>query len=275
LREAVRAVPAGVRPGEKLCTELGDRFVEHWQARRFEPLTCRRDLPAARPRLFRCDLPQSPTTVALAYDEAFHCYFPDMLDLLELRGATLVAFSPLRDERLPANTDMVYLGCGHPERHAAQLARNDCMKAAMRHHFQRGGRIYAEGRAMAYLCQQLDADDGQFHRMVGLFPAVAHVAPGLSEPTPVEITLNRTTWFGGAGLRIRGYRNNDCSLEPLGPLVGCVAGPNYPYDVVHHGQAVGSRLSLHLAAQPELLSAFFHPSACRPMAVDSWSSLSE
>jgi cobyrinic acid a,c-diamide synthase len=275
LRQAVRAVPAGGRPSEDLCMELGDRLLEYWQTRRFEPLTCRRDLPPARPRLFRCDLPQSQTTVALAYDEAFHCYFPDTLDLLELRGATLVAFSPLRDERLPANTDIVYLGCGHPERHAAQLARNDCMKAAMRDHLRRGRRIYAEGRAMAYLCQQLDANDGQFHRMVGLFPAVAHVAPGPSEPSPGEVTLNRTTWFGRAGTRVRGYRNNSWSMEPLGTLSGCVAEPSHPYDVVTQGQAVGSRLSLHLAAQPELLSAFFHPLACIPTPVDLWSSLLE
>ena len=275
LRQAVRAIPAGARPGARLCTDLGNRFIEYWQPRRLQRLASRRELPPARPRLFRCDLPQSRTTIALAYDEAFHCYFPDTLDLLELRGATLVAFSPLRDDRLPANTDVVYLGCGHPERFAEQLARNDCMKAALRDHLRRGRRIYAEGRAMAYLCQQLDANDGQFHRMVGLFPAVAHILPGRSEPSPVEITLKRTTWFGSAGSPLRGYRSNNWSIEPLDSLSGCVAQANYQYDVVERDQAVGSRLSLHFAAQPELLSAFLHPHACRKSAVDSRTPLPE
>ncbi len=48
-------------------------------------------------------------------DDAFHCYFPDTLDLLELRGATVCDFSPLRDERLPVDTDIVYFGCGRPD----------------------------------------------------------------------------------------------------------------------------------------------------------------
>lgn len=269
LRQAVRAVPAGARPTQKLCTELGNRFLEYWQPRRLQRLASRRELSPARPRLFRCDLPQSQRTIALAYDEAFHCYFPDTLDLLELHGATLVAFSPLRDDRLPANTDVVYLGCGQPERYAEQLARNDCMKAAMRDHLRRGGRIYAEGRGMAYLCQQLDANDGQFHRMAGLFPAVAHIVPDRSEPSPVEITLNRTTWLGRAGTPLRGYRSNNWSIEPLGALSGCVAQANHQYDVVARDQAVGSRMSLHFAAQPDLLSAFFHPHACRQTVADS------
>jgi cobyrinic acid a,c-diamide synthase len=270
LRQEVRGMPVGARPGQKLCTELGNRLLECWQPRVLQQLALRRELSPARPRLFRGDLPQWPRTIALAYDEAFRCYFPDTLDLLELHGATLTAFSPLRDDRLPANADIVYLGCGHPELYAEQLARNDCMKAALRNHLRRGGRIYAEGRAMAYLCQQLDADDGQFHRMAGLFPAVARFARGRVEPTPVEITLNRATCFGGAGMPLRGYRDGNWSIEPLESLAPCVAQADYPFDLIERGSAVGSRMSLHFASQPDLLPAFFQPEACRPAVLDSW-----
>jgi cobyrinic acid a,c-diamide synthase len=263
VRRTIRGLPDGARPPQRVCCELGQRFAEYWQPWRFRRLLARRELPPVKPRLFRCDLPRLPVTVALAYDEAFHRYFPDALDLLELRGATVIAFSPLRDDRLPAGSDVVYLGCGHPQRYAEQLSHNDCMKAALRDHFRRGRRIYAEGRAMAYLCQQLDTQDGAFHRMAGLFPAVAHFPPGASESIPVELTLKRTTWLGGPGQRVRGYRSTDWSMEPLEDLSGCVAELTYQYDVVESFPAAGSRLSLHVASQPELLTNIFFPCACR------------
>ncbi len=56
-----------------------------------------------------------PLQVAVACDEAFGGYFPDTLEALEARGARVCDFSPLRDDRLPPGTDVVYVGCGHPE----------------------------------------------------------------------------------------------------------------------------------------------------------------
>ena len=73
-----------------------------------------------------------------------------------MRGAVVVDFSPLRDERLPEGTDIVYLGCGHPEVYAAELSANHCMKLSLRNHIRSGGRIYAEGGGLAYLCQQME-----------------------------------------------------------------------------------------------------------------------
>src|SRR5690606_21378146 len=110
-------------------------------------------LPPFRSHCY-CARPEPrPLTVAVAYDEAFRCYFPDTLDLLEHLGATVVDFSPLRDEALPLGTDIVYFGCGHPERYAEALASNHCMMLAIREHVCAGRRIYAEGGGVAYLCQ--------------------------------------------------------------------------------------------------------------------------
>ena len=114
-------------------------------------------------------------TVAVAYDDAFNCYFPDTLDLLELQGATVKVFSPLTDAELPEGTEVVYLGCGHPERCAEALAANRCLVSALCDHVLQGGRVYAEGGGLAYLCEEIATPKGQRWPMVGVLPAVAHL----------------------------------------------------------------------------------------------------
>src|SRR5438445_640566 len=109
-----------------------------------------------RPAERRTDL-----TVAIAYDDAFFGYCPDALDELEQRGVTVRDFSPLRDEALPADADIVYIGCGRPDLHAGELSDNFCLMLALRDHVCAGKRIYAEGGGLAYLCQQLALPSGE------------------------------------------------------------------------------------------------------------------
>src|SRR6185369_4906088 len=90
-------------------------------------------------------MPFSGVRIAIAFDDCFHCYFPDTLEQLELQGALVRDFSPLRDEALPHDTDIVYLGCGHPERYAGALGENHCLMTALRNHLCSGKRIYAAG----------------------------------------------------------------------------------------------------------------------------------
>jgi cobyrinic acid a,c-diamide synthase len=198
-------------------------------------------------------------TVAVGFDEAFNCYFPDTLDLLELCGATVVDFSPLRDEALPPETDLVYLGCGHPERYAAALAENHCMTLALRDHLCGGGRVYAEGGGLAYLCQYMETADGRRTSMIGAIPAVARVNPQPAPPRPIEVTLARRTWLGMRGRRLRGYLNTNWLIEPLGEVEGCLAEAGHECDLVGRYLAVGSRLHLNFAAQPEFLRNFVQP----------------
>jgi cobyrinic acid a,c-diamide synthase len=212
--------------------------------------------------------------VALAHDEALNCYFPDTLDVLEARGATIVDFSPLRDERLPADTDIVYLGCGHPERYAERLSENDCMRLALRNHLRAGGRIYAEGGGLAYLCEQMELPCGGFSRMVGIFPAVARINPHPQKPVPVELTLNCDTWLGNRGTRVQGYRTPCWRLESVGALSGCVAEDASGYDLVQSGRAVGSCLHLDFAAATRLLPGFFQRDLGRVGRADPWAVVS-
>ena len=127
--------------------------------------------------LFRLPAFAHPLNIAVAYDEAFSCYFPDTLDVLESQGANVSVFSPLRSERLPDHTDVVYFGCGQPEDYVNELAANFCMKESLWNHVVSGGRVYAESAGLAYLCREMVMPCGHHWPMVGLLPALARRNP--------------------------------------------------------------------------------------------------
>ena len=258
LRAALTQLPCGAAPSRETCAELGEAFSRYGRLERIRDLAARRDLPPVAPALFPV-AEQEPSdtslTVAVAYDAAFHCYFPDTLDLLELRGAKIVDFSPLRDEVLP-DADVVYLGCGHPDRYAEALAGNHCMLLALRNHIRGGRRVYAEGGGLAYLCQKLETPRGQWVPMVGALPALARINPQPAPPAPVELTFGQGNWLGTSGSRVRGYLNTHWILEPIAGLTGYLAEPGHEFDLVGQYQVIGSRLHLNFAAQADFLQAF-------------------
>jgi cobyrinic acid a,c-diamide synthase len=195
-------------------------------------------------------------TVAIALDEAFHCYFPDTLDALEMQGAQLCDFSPLRAESLPPHTDLVLLGCGHPERYAARLAANVCLKQALLSHVRSGRRVYAEGGGLAYICEVIRVGS-DVYPMAGLLPAIARYRP--TNPQPTEFRLAHPSWLGPPQALIRGYLNGSWQLETVGPLINFVDDPEHRLDLVGFRQVIGSRVHLHFSAQPSMLHTLLHP----------------
>src|SRR4029079_4249809 len=117
-------------------------------ARRAPPLVLQPEPWSLRPasRRFR---------IAVAFDEAYSCYYPETLDLLEAAGAELCDFSPLKSESIPDGADIVYFGCGCPEREPERLAANHCLMQSLRMFAALGGRIYAQGSGVAYLCREM------------------------------------------------------------------------------------------------------------------------
>jgi cobyrinic acid a,c-diamide synthase len=263
LRDAVTALPAGQKPPRELCSALGQEFLRHSRLERLLRLATRRGIPGdwatPAPEDTTPALPRGKVQVAVAYDDAFHCYFPDTLDMLEMRGATVRVFSPLRDEFLPAETDIVYLGCGRPQDHAAALAENHCLMMSLKDHICAGRRVYAEGGGLAYLCQHVDLGDGTLVPMIGVLRAVAHRNPQPSAPEAVELTLAVDSWLGAAGTQVRGYRNSNWQLEPTGCLTHFTAEADGQLDLIGRHQVIGSRVHLNFAAQPALLGRFFQP----------------
>jgi cobyrinic acid a,c-diamide synthase len=245
-----------------MVSELARQVLEVTNFERVLKLAHSRPFPNQPAELFSPSRSPRSLRVAIAYDDCFHCYFPDTLDALEFLGAELSEFSPLVDERLPEGTDIVYLGCGHPHHHARRLSENECMRAALREHVCSGRRVYAEGGGTAYLCHKLRLEDDSLVPMVGIFAAEAKfTGRPLDRPVPVTLTCERANWIAGASETIRGYRNAAWQLFPGRGLTPCFSSDSPDPECVVRHHCIGSTIHLNFAAQPRVLQAFFAPHA--------------
>jgi cobyrinic acid a,c-diamide synthase len=261
LRALVAGLPAGTNPPPQLCQALGDELGARLRMDRLRAIARRRRLAGVGDDLFRPAGAAPPLSIAVAYDDAFSCYFPDTLDVLESQGATVSVFSPLKSDRLPAHTDVVYIGCGRTDEYVAELAANCCLKESLWNHVVSGGRIYAESAGLAYLCREIVAPGGRHWPMVGLLPALARRNPQPAPDRPVEVTVARESWLFSADERVRGYLSSKWIIHPDGGLSGLVSEAEHSHDLVGDYQIVGSRIHLNFAARPACVRKFFLP--CR------------
>lgn len=144
-------------------------------------------------------------TLAVAQDEAFHFYYPDLLDELKKRGANILFFSPLRDAALPSGVDALYLGGGYPEVHAKALSENEGMIDSIRAFAKADGVIYAECGGLIYLTQSIATRAGEEYPLVGLVPAKTRLTDKRIRLGYVEITLKADSLWGQAGATLRGH----------------------------------------------------------------------
>lgn len=261
LRELCTSLPAGANPSRELGEALGARLLLNLRrdklqalARRAAPLAADADdwLHSPAQRRFR---------IAVAFDRAYCGYYPETLDLLEAAGAELCDFSPLKSESLPDGADVVYFGCGHPERDPEALARNHCLKQSLRCYAAAGGRVYAEGSGLAYLCREIVFQGGRTVAMTGLLPATARWNPQAGPPEPTEVVFGASSWLVPANVSLRGYRHTRWQIEPRGPMLTYAADAGQRLDILGRGNVIGSRILVNLAANRHLLRRFFEPYA--------------
>ena len=156
-------------------------------------------------------------TVAIADDEAFNFYYPDNIKLLERTGVTMTCFSPLHDT-LP-ECQMIWLGGGYPELHAAALAANTPMLAQMRAAHQRGVAIYAECGGLMYLGSTLEDASGEIHRMVDVIPGHSKMGKRLTRFGYCEAQAREQTLLAAAGEVLRGHEFHYSDFLPENPAV--------------------------------------------------------
>ncbi|HXA28316.1 MAG TPA: cobyrinate a,c-diamide synthase [Candidatus Angelobacter sp.] len=127
--------------------------------------------PVATPGddLFALPAAATRARIAVARDAAFTFHYQDALDLLALRGAELVPFSPLVDAALP-DCEAVILPGGFPERFAAVLRDNAAMRASVAAEAMRGLPIVAECGGAMYLGTHIAQEDGESFAMCGVLP---------------------------------------------------------------------------------------------------------
>jgi cobyrinic acid a,c-diamide synthase len=256
---AIARLSAGEAPSRELCAALGRKL---WllSPERLLGLADQRRLPAFETRLFREGDELAGLNAAVACDAAFHSCFPETLDLMELHGANVRDFSPLADDGLPEDTNLVLVGSGRVDRFAEELAANHCLKHSLLAYVREGGRIYAEGGGVAWLGRQVVLDGGVHFPMSGVLPTIAfHDSSAEREPPGAELTLAGNGWLGEAGVRLRGYLDAPWRLGAVDSLVSLAREAERRSDLVGRAQVIGSRLTIHFAAQAEFLERLFRP----------------
>ncbi|HCI4597899.1 cobyrinate a,c-diamide synthase [Klebsiella quasipneumoniae] len=198
-------------------------------------------------------------TLALADDEAFNFYYPDNLSLLERCGVNIVRFSPLRDSELPP-CQMIWLGGGYPEIHAAALAANTPMLAQLREAHRRGVAIYAECGGLMYLGSSLEDASGDIYPMANLIPGHSKMGKRLTRFGYCEARAMRQTLLAAPGETLRGHEFHYSDFTPESPAVLACRKVRDGMTLQQWsggwqvGNTFASYLHLHFAQRPTMLN---------------------
>jgi cobyrinic acid a,c-diamide synthase len=191
--------------------------------------------------------------IGVLRDAAFSFYYPENLEALEAAGAELVSISPLADRTLPA-IDALYAGGGFPEEHAAALAANQPMRAALAAAIADGLPTWAECGGLMYLARAL-VRDGSEYPMVGALPVVVEHTPRPQGHGYVAGTVDRANPFFDVGTRLTGHEFHYSRLS--GPFEGQSAlrlergaGVGGGRDGLTAGNVVATYLHLHALGTP-------------------------
>ena len=164
----------------------------------------------------KLDLPSAHIRIGLALDMAFSFYYPEMLEILAEVGVEIVPFSPLQDDKLPEDINLLYFGGGFPEVFAEQLAKNTGMLADVRAAVQCGMPVYAECGGYMYLGKTCVDIGGRGHLLVGVLPYTFRMGTERAQVGYREITMLRDTLIAPAGTRLRGHEFHWSRIvEPL------------------------------------------------------------
>jgi len=206
-----------------------------------------------------------PIRFGVAFDAAFHFYYQDLFDEMELRGCELIRFSPMENNSLPERLDALYIGGGYPEENAESLSANMKMLTEIRQFGASGRPIYAECGGLIYLSRSLQTIDGKRYPLAGLLPANTRMLNRKKSLGFVEVTLKEDSLWGAKGTTLRGHEfhyselTEDPSVNPdwgtiyrvRRPLSGPATDEGFQC-----GRILASYVHLHLASRPEAIERF-------------------
>lgn len=171
-----------------------------------------------------CEMPYTPAAVhavegkvsiGVAMDEAFCFYYQENFSELQIRGAKLVYFSPLRDN-LP-DVDGLYIGGGYPELYAKHLERGPA-RQQIKVASEDGMPIYGECGGLMYLGEELTHEESSY-RMIGALPATTIMTKNLQALGYVEADVVKPNPIVANGKKIRGhefhYSRMDCQRDAI------------------------------------------------------------
>jgi cobyrinic acid a,c-diamide synthase len=205
--------------------------------------------------------------VGVARDPAFHFYYQDLFDALATAGCEMVFFSPLSDRRLPEGISGLYLGGGYPEAHAAALAANGDMLAAIRDYAATGRTLYAECGGLMYLSRGLLTEDGCFHSFLGILPTRTRMLSTKKALGYVDVALTADSLWGHCGDAFRGHEFHyselidDLSADPSWRAVYALRrrrSETVEKEGYQKGAVLASYTHLAYAARPAAIEHFLN-----------------
>mgnify|MGYP003460523223 CR=1 FL=1 len=205
---------------------------------------------------------KSKIRLAIAKDAAFNFYYADNLDLLQDFGAELVEWSPLHDEKLPANIHGMYFGGGFPEVFGETLAANQPARAAVKKAIKAGMPTYAECGGLMFLCDRIIDFQDLAYPMVGIFPTTAVMGKRLTLGYR-QLTALKDTLLLDAGDRVWGHEFHRSTLtnvptKPLFDLQGYESNLIFASEGWHQYQVQAAYTHLHFGSKSDLPKKFIH-----------------
>ncbi|CAG7633950.1 cobyrinate a,c-diamide synthase [Paenibacillus allorhizosphaerae] len=194
-------------------------------------------------------------TIAVARDAAFHFYYPENIELLELYGARIRYFSPLAGEPLPEAVDGLYIGGGFPEEFAETLGRQEHVKQSIRQAVQDGLPTLAECGGFMYLTEAIEDTRGRSFPMVGVIPGNVTMQPKLAALGYREVTGMEGNFLLGPGESARGHEFHYSTFQqgaerPAAYISKGLRGTKPEGCLLH--QLVAGYTHLHFASRPEM-----------------------
>lgn len=198
--------------------------------------------------------------IAVAHDEAFCFYYEDNLDLLRQAGAELITFSPLKDQGVPEEADLIYIGGGFPEVFAEALSNNTSMRESLSDFAAASKAVYAECGGLMYLAQSIDTPEGRSFPMVGVLPLRVQMRRTLTACSYLEATATADSPLLRDGEVARGHEFHYSTYDCLSPVaygleVKGLSNTSKPDGIVA-GSVIASYLHLHFASFPALALRF-------------------
>ncbi len=146
--------------------------------------------------------------IAVAAGAAFTFGYAEHPELLAAAGAEVVAFDPLRDEKLPDDVHGLVIGGGFPEEHAADLSANASLRAEVGALARAGAPVIAECAGLLYLSQSLDG-----HPMCGVLDADTAMTGRLTLGYRDAVALTGSP-LAPAGRRVHGHEFHRTTVRP-------------------------------------------------------------
>ena len=189
-------------------------------------------------------------TIAIARDAAYCFLYPANIDCLRQLGATLVYFSPLADDHLPA-CDALWLPGGYPELHAARLAAQRPLWAALATHVAAGKPLLAECGGLMSLFETLVDGEGHAHTLAGLLPGKVVMQKRLAGLGMQEVDLPEGV--------LRGHTFHYSKSEtPLIPLCTSVHPAGRAGEAIYRRQRLtASYMHLYFPSNPQAVARLF------------------